>query len=76
MGPLSLRICFVDTSEKVILIVHTTPDVELLSFDDWSKHMTSTCPQFHYWHNVLQLELLFLQFLIPQRESLICTLNH
>ena len=30
--------------------------------------MTSTRPQFHYWHNVLQLELLFLQFLISQRD--------
>ena len=47
---------------------HTTPDVELLSFDDWSKHITSTRPQFHYWHNVLQSELLFLKFLISQRD--------
>ena len=31
--------------------------------------MTSTRPQFHYWHNVLQLELLFLQFLKSQRDS-------
>ena len=49
---------------------HTTPDIELLSSDDWSKHMTSTRPQFHYWHNVLQLELLFLQFLICQRDPM------
>ena len=47
---------------------HTTPDVELLSFDDWSKHMTSTRSQFDYWHNVLQLELLFLQLLTSQRD--------
>ena len=47
---------------------HTTQDVELLSFDDWSKHMASTRPQFHYWYNVLQLELLFLKFLISQRD--------
>ena len=30
--------------------------------------MTSTRPQFYYWHNVLQLELLFLQFLRYQRD--------
>ena len=30
--------------------------------------MTSTRPQFHYWHNVLQLELLNLQFLRSQRD--------
>ena len=30
--------------------------------------MTSTRPQFHYWYNVLQLELVFLQFLISQRD--------
>ena len=48
---------------------HTTPDVELLSFDDWRKHMTSTCPQFHYWHNVLQFKLLFLKFLRSQRNQ-------
>ena len=41
---------------------HTTPDVELLSFNNWSKYMTSTRPQFHDWYNVLQLELLFLKF--------------
>jgi hypothetical protein len=46
-----------------------TPDSETLDFDMWCKHMASDHPQFYYWHKVLQLELLFLQFLRSQREG-------
>ena len=42
---------------------NSTPEHEQLNQDDWCKHMLSDHPQFHYWYTVLQLELLFLQFL-------------
>ena len=46
-----------------------TPDDEQLHFDVWCKHVVSDHPQFDYWYKVLQLELLFLQFLRSQRQQ-------
>ena len=45
-----------------------TTDGDKLDFDAWCKHTAPDHPQFHYWHQVIQLELLFLQFLRSQRE--------
>ena len=46
-----------------------TPDDEQHVFDEWCKDMASDHPQFDYWYTVLQLELIFLQFLRSQREQ-------
>ena len=46
-----------------------TTDGDKLDCDAWWKHTASDHPQFHYWHQVMQLELLFLQFLRSQREG-------
>ena len=50
----------------------TMPDDETVAFDDWCRQMSSKHPQFDYWHKVLQLEILFLQFMRSQREGLFC----
>ena len=39
------------------------PDDEQLHYDEWCKQMAAEPPQFDYWFKVLQLELLFIQFL-------------
>ena len=46
-----------------------TPDDDQMTYEEWSKYMASEHPQFDYWHRVLDLELLFLQFLRSQREQ-------
>ena len=46
-----------------------TPSSEKLDFDVWCKDMASDHPQFYYWYQILQLELLFLQFLRSQQEG-------
>ena len=49
---------------------HTsTPDDERLHFDEWCQKMATEHPQFDYWHKVLQLEILFLQFMRAQQEG-------
>ena len=40
-----------------------------LTFDDWTKHMETEHPQFAYWNKVLNLELLFLQFMRSQPDA-------
>jgi len=45
-----------------------TPDSQTLDFDMCCKDMVLDHIQFYYWHKVLQLELLFLQFLRLQWE--------
>ena len=46
-----------------------TPDDEQLHYDEWCKQMAAEHPQFDYWFKVLQLELLFLQFLRSLRHN-------
>ena len=45
-----------------------TTDEDELDFDAWCKHTAPDHPQFHYLHQVMQLELFFLQFLRSQRS--------
>lgn len=47
----------------------TTTDVEKLQMEDWCEKMACDHPQFHYWYEVMKLELLYLQFLKSQREQ-------
>ena len=46
-----------------------TPDDKLMTYEEWSKYLASENPQFDYWPRVLDLKLLFLQFLRFQREQ-------
>ena len=48
----------------------TMPDEETVAFVEWCSQMSTQHPQFHYWYTVLQLEILFLQFMREQRERL------
>ena len=42
---------------------------EQLKFDDWCQQKADTCPQFHYWATVLQLELTVLTYVRSLRQA-------
>ena len=46
----------------------TTPDDDKLDVAEWCTQKTYVQPQFNYWHKVLWLDLLFMQFMRSQRE--------
>ena len=46
-----------------------TSESEQLHFDAWCEKMRSDYPQFYYWYQVWQREILFLQFLRSQRKQ-------
>ena len=65
------------TAAALFIIIHrsyadyqlNTPADEQLHNDVWCKQMVVEHPYFDYRFKVLQLELLFLQFLRPQRHN-------
>ena len=44
-------------------------DDEYLSFEDWRKQLEAISPQFFYWSRTLDIELMFLDFLMAQRGA-------
>jgi len=42
---------------------------EQLEFADWCQQKAETCPQFHYWATVLQLELTVLVYVCSLRQA-------
>ena len=53
---------FILLSRSYAEYLATTLGDETLDFGKWCKQMASKHPQFDYWHKVLQLKLIFLQF--------------
>ena len=43
--------------------------IEQLEFDDWCQQKAETCPQFHYWATVLELELTLLVYVRSLRQA-------
>ena len=43
--------------------------LEVKSFEEWCASMETSHPQFLYWSKTLKLEVLFLQFMLSQREG-------